>query len=169
MGNINTSLATCIVCDTDAGGRKMEEEREVGQSQLWAMILNEEEIDWSAVIAKADALHRREQAWLRRRSRREQLLFQKRQRKALEKRRRYDAIGSFNVNLVTFRLAEIHPTDDFVEVDTSFKSAVKSSTSTGSSRDEEFYGFSDIHLVKNQDKALDPIDERAEASDTVST
>lgn len=153
----------------------MEQEREEGQALLRSMILKEDEIDWGAVIAKADALHRREQAWLRRRSRKERILFRKRQRKALQRRRRFDAIGSFNVNLVTYRLTEVYPTDKF-EVETSVKSAIRSTTSIGSSQEEESYGLNEVHITKkrslsdnrlsqNQLDSLDPIDERHEVMD----
>lgn len=153
----------------------MEQEREEGQALLRSMILKEDEIDWGAVIAKADALHRKEQAWLRRQSRRERILFRKRQRKALQRRRRYDAIGSFNVNLVTYRLTEVHPIDKR-DVDTSVKTAIRSTTSIGSSHDEESHGLNEVQFSKKQSlsdsrlsqyqlDSLDPIDEHHEVKD----
>jgi hypothetical protein len=146
----------------DAVGKKLQQEREEGQAQLRAMILNEEHIDWEAVIAKADALHRREQAWLKRRSRRERIWFRKKQRQALQRRRRHDAIGSFKMNLITYRLTDIYPGRH--EEETQIKSSPpKSVTSVESSQDGEFMGsFPESRFRK---ESLDPIDERPEVLD----
>lgn len=86
--------------------RTMEQEREEGQALLRSMVLSSSEVDWAAVIAKANELHTKEQAWLRQRNRRQKRLFRRLQKRALSKRRKYDSSGSFSVNMLTFRKDE---------------------------------------------------------------
>jgi hypothetical protein len=84
----------------------MEQEREEGQALLREMVLSSSEVDWAAVIAKANELHSREEAWLKKRNRRQRQVFHRLQRRALSKRRKYDASGSFSVNMLTFRISD---------------------------------------------------------------
>jgi hypothetical protein len=79
-----------------------EEIRERGQAVLRAMITeNRDNIDWTAVIRTSNELHEQEQRWLKeekpRKYRRES------QRRALERRKKVDAAGSFSVNMLTYR------------------------------------------------------------------
>uniref|UniRef100_A0A7S1UP92 Uncharacterized protein n=1 Tax=Grammatophora oceanica TaxID=210454 RepID=A0A7S1UP92_9STRA len=107
----------CNICAIECLGRSdsryaakrlMDEEREEGQALLRSMITSPgtsaDDVDWAAVIAKANELHCREQEWLRKQDRKDRRLFHQRQRKALQKRKRFDAIGSFSVNLLTYRM-----------------------------------------------------------------
>jgi hypothetical protein len=82
---------------------RMEEEREEGQALLRAMVTASDTVDWRAIIQKAEELHHREQDCLRQQDSRERRLFLQRQRCALQKRRKYDSIGSFSINLLTYR------------------------------------------------------------------
>lgn len=88
--------------------RTMEQEREEGQALLRSMVLSSSEVDWAAVIAKANELHTKEEAWLRKRNRRQRRVFRRLQKRALTKRRKYDSSGSFSVNMLTFRMSEGH-------------------------------------------------------------
>lgn len=87
--------------------RRIEEHREEGQALLRSMVVTSTEVDWNAVITKANELHTQEQEWLKDMSNRhERSLFMKRQKKALRHRKQYDAVGSFSVNLLTYRMDE---------------------------------------------------------------
>jgi hypothetical protein len=146
----------------DDAGKKLQQEREEYQAQLRAMILNEDVIDWEAVISKADALHRREQAWLKRRSRGERIWLRKKQRQALQRRRQHDAIGSFKMNLITYRLADIYPGEH--DEETQINSNPPQSVSIAeSSQDDAYMGsFPKSRFRKD---SLDPINERPEVLD----
>lgn len=100
---------------------RLEQERQEGQALLRAMAEGDT-VDWHAIIVKADELHAREQEYLRIRqcSSRDRRKFQ---RKALQKRRKYDMIGSFSVNMLTYRM------DD--------KKSATETESKGSTRDDE--------------------------------
>jgi hypothetical protein len=79
-----------------------EEIRERGQAVLRAMITeNRDDIDWAAVIRTSNALHEQEQRrWLKEMPREDR---RKSQRRALERRKRVDAAGSFSVNMLTYQ------------------------------------------------------------------
>ena len=82
----------------------MEQERKEGQVLLRSMATgSNDKVDWQAIIKKAEELHKREQEWLRQQDSRERRLFVQRQRRALQKRRKYDSIGSFSINMLTYR------------------------------------------------------------------
>jgi hypothetical protein len=93
--------------------RAMEQERVEGQALLREMVLSSSEVDWAAVIAKANELHSREEAWLKKRNRRQRKLFRRLQERALAKRRKYDSSGSFSVNMLTFRISD----DNDIDID----------------------------------------------------
>jgi hypothetical protein len=127
-------MGNCLVPSSRAAGaqndlrRQMELEREEGQALLREMVLttnnngettatNNNNIDWAAVIAKANELHAREQEYLRKQSPRERKRFAKRQRRALQKRKQYDAVGSFSVNMLTYRRATTTSSSSIVRRD----------------------------------------------------
>jgi glutamate-1-semialdehyde aminotransferase len=92
-----------VLCRTDEIAR-LEQEREQGQALLRSMVVSSsDDVDWAAVIAKANELHRKEQLYLSRKNRRQRKMLDKLQKRALIKRRRHDSIGSFSVNMLTFR------------------------------------------------------------------
>ena len=111
MNSLCDSLQICCVTNRDARSRQqelaratMEHERKEGQALLKSMATGSKDtIDWQAIIAKAHELHQREQEWLRQEDSRERRLFVQRQRRALQKRRKYDSIGNFSINLLTYR------------------------------------------------------------------
>jgi hypothetical protein len=80
-----------------------EREREEGQALLRSMVEANHEVDWAAVIAKAQELHKREQALVQKRRRKESLRSRHKNRRDLARRRRKDAVGSFSVNMLTYR------------------------------------------------------------------
>lgn len=81
----------------------MEQERKEGQALLRSMATgSNDKVDWQAIIKKAEELHKREQEWLRQHDSHERRLFVQRQRRALQKRRKYDSIGSFSINMLTY-------------------------------------------------------------------
>ena len=83
----------------------MELERKEGQALLRSMATgSNDKVDWQAIIKKAEELHKREQEWLRQQDSHERRLFVQRQRRALQKRRKYDSIGSFSINMLTYRM-----------------------------------------------------------------
>eukprot|EP00540_Astrosyne_radiata_P011432 CAMPEP_0116854202 /NCGR_PEP_ID=MMETSP0418-20121206/18435_1 /TAXON_ID=1158023 /ORGANISM="Astrosyne radiata, Strain 13vi08-1A" /LENGTH=214 /DNA_ID=CAMNT_0004486885 /DNA_START=94 /DNA_END=738 /DNA_ORIENTATION=+ len=88
--------------------QQMEKERKEGQELLRTMVTcPTDQIDWEAVIAKANELHQREQEHLRRSTgRRARRIWIRSQRRALARRKRYDTIGSFSVNMLTYRMGE---------------------------------------------------------------
>mmetsp|Transcript_28154 Transcript_28154/g.41588 ORF Transcript_28154/g.41588 Transcript_28154/m.41588 type:complete len:130 (+) Transcript_28154:116-505(+) len=67
------------------------------------MVTASDKIDWQAIIAKAEELHTREQELFRLHNSKERRMFAQRQRHELAKRRRYDTIGSFSVNMLARR------------------------------------------------------------------
>jgi hypothetical protein len=78
-----------------------EEIRERGQAKLRAMItVNRDDIDWAAVIRTSNELNEQEQSWLKEMPREDR---RKSQRRALKRRKKVDAAGSFSVNLLTYR------------------------------------------------------------------
>ena len=88
---------------------EMLQAREEGQALLRSMVLRSTDIDWEEVIRTADQLVAQEQAWLKKRKKKERKVFQK---QALKRRKQYDATGSFSVNLLTYRLEEGETLDD---------------------------------------------------------
>lgn len=94
-----------VLCRQDEIAR-IEQEREQGQALLRSMVVSSSDVDWAAVIAKANELHRKEQLYLNRKNKRQRKMLDKLQKRALSKRRRHDSIGSFSVNMLTFRGTE---------------------------------------------------------------
>jgi hypothetical protein len=92
---VMSRFCCCKVFDNDSMVRRMEREREEGQALLRSMV-SSAKVDWKAVIAKAGELHVREQECIQKNRR----FFQ---RKALQQRRKYDRIGSFSVNMLTYK------------------------------------------------------------------
>lgn len=109
--------------------QRMDHERQEGQALLRSMVTAsfDDQVDWQAIITKAEELHSREQELLKQQTGQERHLFVQRQKKALQKRRKFDSIGSFSINLLTYRM-EPSATDP--------RKAL-SETSEGSTRDDE--------------------------------
>lgn len=61
------------------------------------------DVDWAAVIQKANQLHQEEEDKLHRKQR---ILSLKKMKRALERRRRHDAVGSFSINMLTYRTVD---------------------------------------------------------------
>ena len=81
--------------------KKLDELRNNGQQQLRAMLRRiDEGVDWKAVISKANELQEQEQACIAEKEKRDQ---EKRDKRALARRRRYEKTGSFSVNLLSFK------------------------------------------------------------------
>ena len=81
----------------------MELERKEGQELLRSMASGSKDgVDWEGIIRKAGELHHKEQAWLREKDPRERRRYLQAQRRALQVRRKYDSIGSFSINLLTY-------------------------------------------------------------------
>lgn len=146
-----------LLCKTDELAR-IEQEREEGQALLRRMVVSSEEVDWAAVIAKANELHRKEQHYLQSKNKRQRRLLERLQRRALHKRRRHDSIGSFSVNMLTFRSPEE-------------KTSATSISNT--SRDDHSYDGSHsgygsglsadgFGLNRSLDEGMEPIDEEYE-------
>lgn len=149
-----------VLCRPDEVTR-MEQEREEGQALLRSMVLSSTEVDWAAVIAKANELHRKEQAWLNSKNKRQRKLLEKLQKRALVKRRRQDSIGSFSVNMLTFR-----STGDATTGKSSI--SVSGTTHDDHSYDNGSYGSglsaSDgWGMARSYDDGMEPIDEEIEA------
>jgi hypothetical protein len=82
----------------------MELERKEGQELLRAMASGQKDpVNWECIIRKAEELHHKEQTWLREQDPRERRRFLQAQRRALQVRRKYDSIGSFSINLLSYR------------------------------------------------------------------
>mmetsp|Transcript_12483 Transcript_12483/g.20738 ORF Transcript_12483/g.20738 Transcript_12483/m.20738 type:complete len:251 (-) Transcript_12483:86-838(-) len=111
--------------DKEEVKQRMEEERHEGQALLRSMVTTDDKVDWQAIIKKAEELHSREQELLQQQTGQERRLFVQRQRKALQKRRKFDSIGSFSINLLTYRM------------EASEEQKPLSEASEGSTRDDE--------------------------------
>jgi hypothetical protein len=87
---------------------RMEQERKEGQALLRSMALgSNNKVDWQAIIKKAEELHHREQEWLQQQDSRQRRHFVQAQRRALQKRRKYDSIGNFSINMLTYRMEAV--------------------------------------------------------------
>ena len=82
---------------------RMEQERSEGRALLRHMVVKSDDLDWGGVIRVAEELHRKEERSI---SRRERKCRQRHTKRALDKRRKADAVGSFSVNLLTMRTYE---------------------------------------------------------------
>jgi hypothetical protein len=90
MGNLSCRKQDCFY-------ETLENDRAQGRALLRKLIKSDD-IDWESLIATADFLHKSEQKKLRQRERR----FRMNQRKkAVLRSKKYRAIGSFSVNLIT--------------------------------------------------------------------
>ena len=97
---------TCFRCkreDDEEFLFRREQERREGRALLREMVVKSDDLDWEQVIKKAEELHRKQETKLMKRERRWR---QRETRKALDQRRKVDAIGSFSVNLLTMRACE---------------------------------------------------------------
>jgi hypothetical protein len=114
--------------------QRMEDERQEGQALLRSMVTTDDKVDWQAIIQKAEQLHSRERALLQQQSGQERRLFVQRQKRALQKRRKFDSIGSFSINLLTYRM------DAMADEKADASNHVQKTTSVlseGSTRDDE--------------------------------
>ena len=109
MGNSGSSISK-LACFSQKqrhpsdlpSAEEFNEFRERGQAILRELLSsnNNTKIDWAEVIKTANDLHTQEQAWLKYQSRKERYKFQKR---ALDRRKKYESTGSFSMNLLTYR------------------------------------------------------------------
>lgn len=143
--------------------RTMEQERQEGQVQLRGMVLHPNQVDWSAVIAKANELHTKEQLWLRKQNKRQRQRFLKQQRRALQQRRQYDAIGSFSVNMLTYR-TRMEDDSDVNHNEYKRQHSPKShKTATSTLLDEtqsNGSSFKSLVMTKSHEDGMEPIDEQ---------
>jgi len=109
-----------------------EREREEGQALLRSMVEANNTVDWAAVIAKAQELHVREQSLMQKRRRKESFASRHKNRRDLARRRRKDAVGSFSVNLLTYRQDGTVP--DHASIDDDGPSVGTSDRSSGGTR-----------------------------------
>mmetsp|Transcript_28770 Transcript_28770/g.52058 ORF Transcript_28770/g.52058 Transcript_28770/m.52058 type:complete len:157 (+) Transcript_28770:344-814(+) len=145
------------LCKTDELAR-IEQEREEGQALLRRMVLSSEDVDWAAVIQKANELHRKEQAYLQSKNKRQRKLIEKLQRRALSKRKRHDSIGSFSVNMLTFRSAAMDATKTIGSFSNTSRDdhSHDGSQSYGSGLSIDGFGINKSH------DGMEPIDEEYE-------
>lgn len=137
MNSLCNSLRVCYgtmskrdVRQHELARAEMERERKEGQALLKSMAMgSKDSIDWHAIIAKANELHQREQEWLRQEDSQERRRFVQRQHRALQKRRKYDSIGNFSINLLTYRTEK--------EDSKATKSVNSSTGSTNEDQEEE--------------------------------
>jgi hypothetical protein len=174
MGNSSASPSSLLCClgqrkNKQDAFREMEMQREEGQALLRSMVVSSSEaVDWAAVIAKANELHRQEQAWLRKQTQRDRRVFRKRQQKALRQRRRFDSIGSFSVNLLTYRMADVTSDDE----SQGGRATMKSTTSVGSSTRDDSCSSSQpgegIYFTRSQEDVIvggmEPIREQSSSA-----
>jgi hypothetical protein len=171
--------------------RMMERERQEGRDLLEQMVTKGDQIDWAAVIAKAHELHAKEQAWLRKKGLSHQRIFKRQQQRALRKRKRYDSVGSFSVNLLTYRSVHASSTSSSVAVSSSSSSSLVTqpaalqqpplkdaesnrsrtatiATATGSYDDQNSYddSYNAEYPFKshNNEEGMEPIDEQTEVT-----
>lgn len=96
----------CFLCkkeDDEEFLSKLEQERREGRALLREMVVKSDDLDWERVIKKADELHRNQEKKLMKKERK----WRRREtQKALDQRRKVDAVGSFSVNLLTMKMSE---------------------------------------------------------------
>mmetsp|Transcript_27629 Transcript_27629/g.41816 ORF Transcript_27629/g.41816 Transcript_27629/m.41816 type:complete len:169 (-) Transcript_27629:1005-1511(-) len=139
----------------------LEREREEGQALLRSMITASEKIDWQAIIAKAEELHTREQELLQRHNRKERQAFVRKQRCQVKKRRNYDRIGSFSVNILTCR-DDSHQSFTSRSVTSSIGSIQDEERSFGRSTASQQSSPEQI-LSETSSSAMDVIDDQLES------
>ena len=89
---------------------QMAQDRREGRALLRRMIVKSDDVDWKDVIMQADSLHQREQErW----QQQEQRNRRREKKRALDQRKKADAVGSFSVNLLTMK----HSEEDVMSVD----------------------------------------------------
>ena len=152
-------MGNYIVCRRTDDALAMEQEREEGQALLRSMVLSSSEVDWAAVIAKANELHTKEQAWLTKRNRRQGRMFRTLEKRALIKRRKYDSSGSFSVNLLTFRMSDHHHHPK-PEATTYVETLSHDDQSYGSGLSTDGWG-----MARSLDEGMEPIAEDTIAED----
>jgi hypothetical protein len=116
--------------------QRMEDERQEGQALLRSMVTTDDKVDWQAIIQKAEELHSRERELLQQQSGQERRLFVQRQKRALQKRRKFDSIGSFSINLLTYRM-DAMPDEKAGMNALNDTQKTTSVTSEGTTRDDE--------------------------------
>ena len=144
-----------LLCKTDELAR-IEQEREEGQALLRRMVVSSEEVDWAAVIQKANELHRKEQVYLQSKNKRQRKLLEKLQRRALSKRKRHDSIGSFSVNMLTFRKTAMDTTKTSGSISNTSRDDHSHDGSYGSGLSMDGFGINKSH------DGMEPIDEEYE-------
>lgn len=88
-------------CD-QALQRREERERERGQALLRTMVTSKKDVDWQAVIAKAQELHAREQALIRLQKNRDTASSRRKYKRERARRKKTDSLGSFSVNILSY-------------------------------------------------------------------
>ncbi|KAL7557260.1 hypothetical protein ACA910_001791 [Epithemia clementina (nom. ined.)] len=86
--------------------QKLEQDRREGRALLRRIVVKSDDVDWKSVIAKADSLHQKQQEKLKQQEQRNR---RREKKRALDLRKKYDAAGSFSVNLLTMK----HSEEDF--------------------------------------------------------
>eukprot|EP00978_Attheya_sp_CCMP212_P035851 scaffold158464_cov49-Attheya_sp.AAC.1 len=130
-------LTSCLPSHTKKEDMLLREEREreEGQALLRSMVeANQNDVDWAAVIAKAQELHMREQSLMQKRRRNQSFASRHKNRRDLARRRRKDAVGSFSVNLLTYRQDGTVPENAIVDDDDDGPSVGTSDRSSGGTR-----------------------------------
>jgi hypothetical protein len=128
----------------------MDRERKEGQELLRSMASEpKDRVDWEGIIRKAEELHQKEQVWLREQDPRARRRYLQAQRRALQVRRKYDSIGSFSINLLTYTSEPSHNINS--------KEVKSETTSNGSSirEDNEDISCAVSHRGENSQLPLD--------------
>jgi len=144
---------------TSCAAAILEQERHEGQALLRDMAACEK-VDWQAIIAKAQELHAREQLFLSLNGGYERRVFVQRQRRALQQRRKYDVIGSFSVNMLTYRM---EPGDHEGARDDNKKTQSIASTREDEASLDYSSGMEDCIISPSSSSGMDVIDEQLEA------
>ena len=126
---------------------KLEQERREGRALLREMVVKSDDLDWQQVIKKAGELHQIEEKKLMKKERRWR---QRETRKALDQRRKVDAVGSFSVNLLTMKVSEEDSSAVLRWRQRAQSSASTSATSSNDESDARSMDVSSIHTPVNR-------------------
>lgn len=83
--------------------QKLKQDRREGRALLRRMVVKSDDVDWPAVIAKADSLHQKQLEKLKQQEQRHR---KREKKRVLDQRKKADAAGSFSINLLTMRHSE---------------------------------------------------------------
>jgi predicted protein tyrosine phosphatase len=83
--------------------KQMERDRNEGRALLKKIVLKSDDVDWESIIVQAEFFYQREKKQLKKRVRKWR---RKQTLQALDRRRRYEAAGSFSVNLLTIAASD---------------------------------------------------------------